>query len=99
MSILNKNRYEWQLFLAFALGAYGGFPKAPVWWDNLKKYELFKIFCLWLLIFVGGGMGEYLWTTLITLIVYIIMKFSDRYIHYGKDINNLDKKYESRFYN
>ena len=73
-----KNIYAWQLALATALGAYGGFPKAPNWWIELSKYRLFQFFTLWLLIYSRNKNGkEYLWTTFIAVIVYSVMYFSN----------------------
>ena len=73
-----KNIFAWQLAIATALGAYGGFPKAPRWWIKLAEYQVFQYFTLWLLVFsrTKGG-NEYVWTTLITTIIFFTMYFSN----------------------
>ena len=99
MSILDKKGNEWLIILAVGLGAYGGFPKAPKWWENLAKKDWFQFICLWLLVYIGGGKAEIVSKSIVTFIVYVIMKYSDRYIKYGNDIDYDNKKYNNRFYN
>lgn len=97
---INKYKNEMIFFLAVGLGAYGGFPPAPQWWLDLSKHEWFQYLCMWLLVYVGGGKGELIWTTVVTTIVYVIMKYSDRYIKFKNDTNlYLEDKYKTRFYN
>ena len=69
MSFLNKSTVAWQLAIATALGAYGGFPSAPLWWRKITQYKITQL-TLWLLVYQGGGKGELLWTTLVSAIVY-----------------------------
>ena len=69
-----KNLYAWQLAIATALGAYGGFPTAPKWWIKLSESRIFQFFTLWLLIYSRNKSGhEYAWTTLIAVIIYFTM--------------------------
>ena len=97
MEILNKNRFEWSLILAAALGAYGGFPEAPLWWKMLTHKEWFQFLNLFLLIFAGAGFGQLYYSLLISILIYIIMKYSDRLVRFGKEYKGL--KYHNRFYN
>ena len=92
-SLLN-NRLAWQLALATALGAYGGFPEAPEWWENLKTHKLFQLFTLWLLVFSGSWprtntLGDIIFTTIITLLVYGIMCFIDLLYKASTELKNL----------
>ena len=73
-----KSIYAWQLAIATALGAYGGFPRAPRWWIKLAEYKVFQFITVWLLIYSRNQTGnEYLWTTLIAVIVYFTMYLSN----------------------
>ena len=74
--VFNKPSSAWQLAIATALGAYGGFPEAPEWWQTLSKTNAFQFICLWILVFQGGGGQEYLWTTVITMTVYVFMEIT-----------------------
>jgi len=76
--ISQKGRIAWQIAIATALGAYGGFPTPPEWWNNLTKYKLFQFLTLWTLVYQGGGSAEYLWTTVVTAIVFFGMLLSQR---------------------
>lgn len=90
-----KNLYAWQLAIATALGAYGGFPRAPKWWIKLSQSAIFQFFTLWLLIYSRNRAGnEYLWTTVITVIIYFTMYISN--LIYCKEIENKKKKEEEK---
>ena len=39
-SIKSKNLKNWILAIFTALGAYGGFPKAPEWWNKITEYQI-----------------------------------------------------------
>ena len=56
--IFSKPNSAWQLAIATALGAYGGFPDPPSWWKNLSKRKEFQFLTLWILVFQGGGNAE-----------------------------------------
>ena len=82
--IKNKNMKNWILAVFTALGAYGGFPDAPQWWKKLAKFQIFQYFVLWVLVYQGGGQEELIWTTVISLVVYILMN-TDKIIAFVKD--------------
>ena len=88
--VFNKSRPAWQIAIATALGAYGGFPEAPDWWQELAKTNAFQFITLWILVFQGGGSGEYFWTTVVTMIVYVFMEIT-------KTFNVTIKKNEGEF--
>tara|TARA_B100000795_G_scaffold266027_1_gene248631 strand:- start:557 stop:838 length:282 start_codon:yes stop_codon:yes gene_type:complete len=74
--VVNKSSSAWQVALATALGAYGGFPEAPEWWKTLAKTNAFQFLTLWVLVFQGGGSADYVWTSIITMIVYVFMEIT-----------------------
>lgn len=83
-----KGIYAWQLAIATALGAYGGFPKAPRWWIKLAEYKVFQFITVWLLVFSRNQTGnEYLWTTIITCIIYFTMYASNELFCKKTDVN------------
>ena len=99
MGILNKSSIAWQLAIATALGAYGGFPSAPIWWRKITQYKIVQFITLWLLVYQGGGKGELVWTTVVSLIVYFLMSLFSR----SDDIKNFllsqNLKTDTRFFN
>lgn len=99
MSFLNKSTVAWQLAIATALGAYGGFPSAPLWWRKITQYKITQFMTLWLLVYQGGGKGELLWTTLVSAIVYFLMSL----FSYSDDIKQFllskNLKTDTRFFN
>ena len=99
MSILNKSSVAWQLAIATALGAYGGFPSAPLWWRKITQYKITQFMTLWLLVYQGGGKGELLWTTLVSAIVFVLMSL----FSYSDDIKQFllskNLKTDTRFFN
>tara|TARA_B100000886_G_C19993064_1_gene314861 strand:- start:81 stop:380 length:300 start_codon:yes stop_codon:yes gene_type:complete len=99
MSILNKSSVAWQLAIATALGAYGGFPSAPLWWRKITQYKITQFMTLWLLVYQGGGKGELLWTTLVSAIVFFLMSL----FSYSDDIKQFllskNLKTDTRFFN
>jgi len=89
--IPQKGRIAWQLAIATALGAYGGFPTPPEWWTNLSKNELFQFVTLWLLIYQANGDGEFKWTTLVACVVYFGMKFSQKLLSGSFSLSKSDE--------
>ena len=83
--IANKNFKNWILAIFTAIGAYGGFPKAPEWWIKISQYSIFQFFILWVLVYQGGGQEQILWSLIIALVVYTLMN-TDRIISYIKDL-------------
>jgi hypothetical protein len=60
--------------LATALGGFSTFPEMPPMLKQLGQNELFRYFCLFVLIWQGGG-GQNVQTSLIaTLVSFVIVK-------------------------
>ena len=95
MQIFKKSKFEWSLIIAAGLGAYGGFPEPPLWWKIMRKNELFQLFNLWLLVFAGAGFGEFFWSVVISLSIFLVMKFSDKIIRINNNKYD-DEKYLTR---
>ena len=85
--------------IATALGAYGGFPSAPLWWRKITQYKITQFMTLWLLVYQGCGKGELLWTTLVSAIVFVLMSL----FSYSDDIKQFllskNLKTDTRFFN
>jgi hypothetical protein len=71
------------LALFTALGAYGGFPNPPTWWKKLTKFLIVRIFCLWALIYQGGGNADIKLTTIITIIIFGFFNLPQILTHVG----------------
>ena len=80
-SIKSKNLKNWILAIFTALGAYGGFPKAPEWWNKITEYQIVQFLILWILVYQGGGNQEILWSLVVALIIYVLMN-TDKIIAY-----------------
>jgi len=76
-NIFKKSRIAWQVLIATALGAYGGYPNPPVWWKQLSKYKLFQFFTVWILVYSCNNPDsktiDYLWTTVVACIIFFVM--------------------------
>ena len=59
-----------------ALGAYGGFPTAPQWWTDLAQTDAFHLAALWVLVFQGNGKQDVVFTTVIAIAVFGVMRLS-----------------------
>ena len=73
--MLRKSNFAWSMAIATALGAYGGFPKAPKWWTDLSRFKVFNFFVLWLLVYSKTNGNDYLWSFVIAMIIYLLMNF------------------------
>ena len=58
--------------LATALGAFSVFPKAPSYLGDIQQSELFSWFCVFVLIWQGGGGLHLTFSLIVTLILYLI---------------------------
>ena len=58
--------------LATAFGAFGKFPPAPSFMVDLQEAELFTWFCLFVLIWQGGGGKRLLFSVILTLVLFLI---------------------------
>ena len=81
------------------MGAYGGFPSAPVWWRKITQYKLTQFATLWILVYQGGGKGELLWTTLVSCIVYFLMSLFSHSDDIKKFLLSKNLKTDTRFFN
>lgn len=59
-----------------ALGAYGGFPTPPQWWADLATTDVFQLMALWVLVFQGNGKQDIVFTSIISIAVFAVMKLS-----------------------
>ena len=73
--MLRKSNFAWSMAIATALGAYGGFPKAPKWWTELSRFKVFNFFVLWLLVYSKTNGNDYIWAFVIAMIIYLLMNF------------------------
>ena len=62
--------------LGTALGAFGGFPEAPMWLQNLQQNEWFRYFSLFVLIWQGGAGQNVQRAAFVTLIVAAVIYMS-----------------------
>jgi len=76
-SITQQSGKNWFAAICTALGAYGNFPTPPQWWSDLSTNKLVQYITLWMFVFQGRGNTNYIWTTLIATVVYIVMNLSD----------------------
>ena len=63
--------------LATAIGAFGGFPTPPQEFQMLTRYEIFRWFVVFVLIWQGGGQQDLQLALLTTSIVYLVTKILD----------------------
>lgn len=59
---------------AIVLGLMGGFPQPPRALSSLFKFELFKWFLMFVLIYQGGGAQDVSKSIVTTVIVYLVFK-------------------------
>jgi hypothetical protein len=78
MDAFKKPASMWQLAIATALGAYGGFPTPPKWWVAITSSIVGQYLALWVLIYQGGGQQDYKWTTVVCTIVFAVMSISKK---------------------
>ena len=45
------NGLAWKIAIATAVGAYGGFPKAPAWWEYISQFKIVQFLLLWVLVY------------------------------------------------
>lgn len=79
--VMKTNLAGWVLAIATAIGAWGGFPAAPQWFVDLTDpagtpNELFQYVLVFLLIYQGGGGRSMLFSLIMTIIVYLVAKFT-----------------------
>ena len=77
-NILSKSPSTWILAIATGLGAYGGFPEAPQWWQDIAKTKVFQFFTLAVLVYQGGGNSDLVWTLVVSVILFTIMELSKK---------------------
>lgn len=73
----NVNLSNVILALATVLGAWGGFPDPPQFFKDLTKYQLFKYYLVFVLLYQGGAGQDITLALLITVVFYIVTKVSD----------------------
>ena len=64
------------LALLTGIGAYGGFPTPPKWFQKMSKFRGFQFIVLWILVFQGGGGESILLTSIVSIVIYLIMEIS-----------------------
>lgn len=62
--------------LGTAMGAFGGFPEAPMWLKSLQQNEWFRYFALFVLVWQGGAGQNVQRAALVTLIVAAVIYVS-----------------------
>tara|TARA_A100001015_G_scaffold48600_1_gene53692 strand:- start:2187 stop:2585 length:399 start_codon:yes stop_codon:yes gene_type:complete len=87
------------LALLTGLGAYGGFPTPPNWFQKMAKFRGFQFIVLWILVFQGGGGESILLTSIVSIFIYLIMEISKvierKNTHQIKQENNQQIKQEN----
>ena len=82
------------IHLCTAIGAWGGYPTPPVWWEDLvNSHELVKWFLLAVLIFQGGDEQELQMALEFTALFYLAYHFSNKL--YSKSDNWIDNKFHN----
>lgn len=71
---LGNDLGRWILPLATAVGAWGGFPKAPDMWQEMAQNELFQYLCVFILCWQGGGQQDMKTAFIATAIIYFVAK-------------------------
>ena len=64
------------LAILTGLGAYGGFPQPPRWWQKLSNFKLMNFIVLWILIYQGGGRSHAILTSIISILIFTVMEVS-----------------------
>lgn len=60
--------------LATVVGAWGGFPEPPAFFQRLSKNELFQYFLVFLLVYQGGGSEDIATSLMVTIGLYLMTK-------------------------
>ena len=86
------------IHLCTAIGAWGGYPTPPLWWqDFVNSHELVKWFLLAVLIFQGGDEQEFQMAIEFTILFYLAYHFSNKlYAKIGPKVTKARKALQTR---
>ena len=87
------------IFIHFctAIGAWGGFPEPPLWWEKfVNSHELVKWFLLSILIFQGGDEQELQMALEFTLLFYLLYHASNHIYKFFIPCNKKSKEKSTR---
>ena len=72
--IMGYSLEQMVLPLATAIGAYGGFPDPPRFFNNLVRNEFFRYVLLAVLIYQGGAGQDIKLSVLVTFVIFALTK-------------------------
>lgn len=75
--------------LATVLGTLGGFQEQPDWFKSVAKTSLWQILMSSILVYQGGGNLDYMYSLVVAVVFYILVKLSN-YINLNVSDTNSD---------
>ena len=92
---LLSNGLAWRLALATAIGAYGGFPSPPAWWQYVSQFKIVQFLLLWVLVYSSAlpgrkdNMEGLIFVTVVTAVIYGLMCFTDLIYYATSELSNI----------